>query len=138
MKNQIGSTKISPYIYPGLQEKIQMELNIKRLKSKKPEIGNCYMMICESLNFNPEDISKKTGVRDIVKKRQLIIYILNTEYKFILKQIGKLFGNMHHSTIIHSRDIIANLLQVSDFDTKNLMKVYLANKNIIKYRYGIE
>jgi chromosomal replication initiation ATPase DnaA len=136
MKNLFGN--ISPYIYPGLQEKIQMELNIKRINAKKPNIGNCYEMVCEALNFDSERLAKKNKKKEVVKERQLVAYILATEYKFVLKEIGKLLGGLDHSTIIHSRNIIANLLEVNEFDTKNLMKLYLVNKNIIKYRYGIE
>lgn len=136
MKSLFGN--ISPYIYPGLQQEIRIELNIKRIKSRKPDIGNCYEMICEALNFDSERLAKKNKKKEIVKERQLVTYILATEYKFVLKEIGKLFGGLDHTTIMHSRNTISKLLEVNEFDTKNLMKLYSVNKNIIKYRYGIE
>lgn len=51
---------------------------------------------------------------DVVAVRHFMMYLLCEKGWFSLMAISKKFGSRDHSTTIHARDKIANLLQVKD------------------------
>ncbi|OAL10274.1 hypothetical protein A6V39_02410 [Candidatus Mycoplasma haematobovis] len=77
-------------------------------------------IICKKLNFKPEELLENNRKKDIVLKRDIVIYILKKRLNISITNIGKMF-NKNHSTIIHSLKKIEKKLENKDF------KKYLDN-----------
>lgn len=101
------------------QPELSVKEQFKRIKEKFSEISGYH-------------ISQLTGAsrsRDLVEWRHLMIY---TCYKTIhapLKVIAKMLGGYHHSTIIHAKDSIHDLLEAKD---KAIINKYNQIKHLIK------
>lgn len=72
--------------------------------------------------------------REVVLKRQIIMYYLRKDYQFTYEAIGKLF-NRHHATVIHAEKLISSFIEMGDKQTlksvENLQKVLENVKNIL-------
>lgn len=72
--------------------------------------------------------------REVVLKRQIIMYYLRKDYQFTYEAIGKLF-NRHHATVIHAERLIESFIEIGDAQTlksvENLQKVLENVKNIL-------
>lgn len=90
---------LSPYIVPGLPK--------KRTTTTQDIIVEA---VCSQYNLIFEVICKRTRKRNIVEARQVIMYLLCHYTTASLKRIGDLFGGYDHTTVIHSRKQIADLL----------------------------
>lgn len=71
-------------------------------------------IICKKLNFKTEDLFENTRKKDIVLKRDIVIYILKKRLNISITNIGKIF-NKNHSTVIHSLKKIEKKLENKDF-----------------------
>ena len=76
-----------------------------------------------------EDILSKSRRREVVLSRHLITYYCYRKRIGSLAWIGKKLGNKDHSTVIHARDGIEDLLQVKD---NNLMPLYEITKHLLE------
>src|SRR5690242_11908025 len=90
---------LSPYIVPGLPK--------KRTHTTQDVIVDA---VCNSYNIVFDVLLKRTRKRQIVEARQVIMYLLCLYTTVSLKKIGELFGGYDHTTVIHSRKQISNLL----------------------------
>lgn len=59
-----------------------------------------------------ERMKSKTRKREVVYARQICMYFICAKTNISLKTIGELFGERDHTTVIHSRDNIKNLIDV--------------------------
>jgi chromosomal replication initiation ATPase DnaA len=100
---------LSPYIVPGLPR--------KRTTTTQDIIVEA---VCNQYNLIFEAICKRTRKRNIVEARQVIMYLLCHYTTASLKRIGDLFGGYDHTTVIHSRKQITDLLY-TDRDLANRM-----------------
>jgi chromosomal replication initiation ATPase DnaA len=55
-------------------------------------------------------IKSKSRKRELVEIRQIFCYFCFLQYGYTLKAIGKILGHRDHSTVIHARDNVKNLL----------------------------
>jgi len=62
-------------------------------------------------NVDSENIYKKTRKKEIVKPRQLIMYILREDYSMPYPTIGQKLGGRDHTTVIHSYEKIKRELK---------------------------
>ena len=60
-------------------------------------ISNCY-------NINEESVYDKTRKKEVVKPRQVIMYILREDFNISFPSIGEKMGGRDHTTVIHSCD----------------------------------
>lgn len=65
--------------------------------------------VCDMKNIRYEDMKKQTRKREIVYARQLCTYMLKKRTKLALREIGELFADQDHSTILHSIKVINDL-----------------------------
>ncbi|MGL4768731.1 MAG: DnaA ATPase domain-containing protein [Mycoplasmoidaceae bacterium] len=82
-------------------------------------------IICNLYNINKNDVTSKSRKKDVKDARNLCIYIIRKTLKYSYNDIGKLFSNRNHSTIIDSYKLleskIKNNQEYSDF-VNNIMK----------------
>ncbi|MFH1402400.1 MAG: chromosomal replication initiator protein DnaA [Patescibacteria group bacterium] len=67
--------------------------------------------VAEFYGIEESFIYKKTRKKEIVKPRQLIMYLLREDYNISYPSIGEKLGGRDHTTVIHSCDKIRNSLK---------------------------
>ena len=100
---------------------------------------NLIIDICQFFNISVEDMKSKSRLGKVVKCRHVVSFILYLNTPLTLKSIGEHVGNRDHSTIIHSIDLVKDLMEynkgfrekiqeLKDFleNEKNYKKIYLA------------
>jgi chromosomal replication initiator protein len=83
------------------------------------------------IDITIEDLKSKTRKRDFVICRQLCMYLLKLNLPISLKTIGHTFGNRDHSTVIHAKHCIDNILNQygSSLEKKAVINVLNAMKH---------
>lgn len=91
-------------------------------------ITNC---VCEYFRIEKSEIMSKKKTKNINEARQITIYLISELISVPLVSIGDFFGR-DHSTIIHARDKITDLVE-----TNQQYSTYIKDlKNIIENRKG--
>lgn len=67
--------------------------------------------VCDVCEIDPEKLMAKTRTRNVVKARQIAMYLLRKKTSLSLKQIGSFFGGFDHGTIIYSCKTVENLME---------------------------
>lgn len=65
-------------------------------------------------SLKESDITGKSKRQDLVRARQICIYLMCDMLSVPLISIGKVMGGRDHSTIIYARDKIADLMRLND------------------------
>ena len=68
-------------------------------------------IIANYFNLDEENIYKKTRKKEVVRPRQLIMYLLREDFGMAYPAIGQKLGGRDHTTVIHSYEKIKNDLQ---------------------------
>ncbi len=84
--------------------------NIKPKKTIAPK--DVIKIIADFYNINEESIYEKTRKKEIVKPRQLIMYILREDFNVSYPSIGQKLGGRDHTTVMHSCEKIKNDIKV--------------------------
>lgn len=103
------------------RKEIDLELAKKIIKnfvksiSREVSIDFIQKTVCEHFEVPVDKLKEKTRKRNVVQARQLSMYLAKNFTKNSLKIIGKHFGGRDHSTVIHSCQMVQNLM---DTDTE--------------------
>ena len=93
------------------------ELNLNEIKnliknSIKPKkmisVKEIIKIIADFYNLEEDIIYKKTRKKEVVKPRQIIMYILREDFNISYPSIGEKLGGRDHTTVIHSCEKINN------------------------------
>jgi len=96
------------------------ELNLNDVKdliknSAKPKkmvsIKDLIKIVADFYNINPDDICDKTRRKEVVRPRQVTMYILREDFSTSYPTIGEKMGGRDHTTVIHSCEKIKNDLK---------------------------
>lgn len=68
-------------------------------------------IISDFYNIDEENIYRKTRKKEVVKPRQLIMYILREDFSIPYPTIGQKLGNRDHTTVIHSYEKIRKAIK---------------------------
>ena len=85
-------------------------LEIKNLikNNTKPKknisVKDVIKLISNFYNINEESVYDKTRKKEVVKPRQVIMYILREDFNISFPSIGEKMGGRDHTTVIHSCD----------------------------------
>ncbi len=74
-------------------------------------------------NIEEESIYNKTRRQEVVKPRQLTMYILREDYNISFPAIGQKLGNRDHTTVMHSCEKIRNELKNNPDLTSELNQI---------------
>ncbi|SRR3989339_303862 len=85
--------------------------NIK--PKKNSSIKDVIKTIAEYYNITEEEIYEKTRKKDVVKPRQIIMYILREDFNVSYPTIGEKLGGKDHTTVMHSYEKIKEDLKVN-------------------------
>ncbi len=90
--------------------------NMKPTKNITPkEVIN---IVADYYNINPTVIYEKTRKKEVVKPRQIIMYILREDVGISYPTIGEQLGGRDHTTVIHSCDRVKKMIE----DDQNLQQ----------------
>lgn len=104
LTNLITQSEIKKIVLSLSDVKNYLKNNIKAKKSVSiPEIVKT---VADYYHVNDSLIYNKTRRKDIIKPRQIIMYILREEYDISYPVIGDKLGGRDHTTVIHSYEKI--------------------------------
>ncbi len=66
--------------------------------------------VCKYFEVNLELLRRRKRNRYIVEPRQVCMYFLSKYTKISLKEIGEKLGGYDHTTVIHAKNTISNLI----------------------------
>jgi len=98
----------SPLTLGEVENLIKNNTKAKKLISAKEVVKK----IAEFYDITEENIYEKTRKKEIVKPRQLIMYILREDFGVSYPSIGQKLGGRDHTTVIHSCEKIRRDLKV--------------------------
>lgn len=78
---------------------------------------------CTYFNISKNDLIGKNKRQEIVRARQICIFLMCDMLALPLVAIGKIMGGRDHSTIIYARDKIGELMRVNDKVLKDINDV---------------
>jgi len=78
---------------------------------KSVSVQDVVKTVADFYNIDEESIYQKTRRKEIVKPRQVVMYILREEFSVSFPSIGQKLGGRDHTTVIHSCDKIKNDIQ---------------------------
>ena len=95
--------------------------NVKPKKSVS--VKDVIKQVADFYNLEEDIIYKKTRVKEVVKPRQLIMYILREHFNVSYPTIGQKLGGRDHTTVIHSCEKIKNDLKVDSLLIKEVEQI---------------
>jgi chromosomal replication initiator protein len=87
------------------------ELNINEIRNilknnTKPKkllsVKDVVKTVCEFYNLSEDNIYNKTRRKEVVRPRQVVMYILREDFNVSFPSIGEKLGGRDHTTVIHS------------------------------------
>lgn len=108
------------------------ELNLNDIKdliknSAKPKkmvsIKDLIKIVADFYNINPDDICDKTRRKEVVRPRQVTMYILREDFSTSYPTIGEKMGGRDHTTVIHSCEKIKNDLKNDQLLNQQLSQI---------------
>ncbi len=79
--------------------------------NQKVSIEDVVRKVADYYNIDQENIYKKTRKKDVVRPRQIIMYILREDFHVSFPTIGEKLGGRDHTTVIHSCERIRQILK---------------------------
>ena len=69
---------------------------------KNVSISDIVKIVTSFYNINEQSVYEKTRRKEIVKARQIIMYLLREDFSISYPMIGQKLGGKDHTTVIHS------------------------------------
>ncbi len=89
--------QVLKYLIPGGERRITMESVLRA--------------VAEHFQLQPAQLKQKSNTRQIVYPRQIAMYLIKELTQSSLPEIGRMFGDKHHTTVLHSVQKIEGLRQ---------------------------
>ncbi len=108
------------------------ELNLNEVKNliktnakpkKAVSVKDVIKAIADFYNIEEASIYEKTRRKEVVKPRQLIMYVLREEFDVSYPSIGQKLGGRDHTTVIHSCEKIKNELKTNHLLVQELKQI---------------
>lgn len=80
------------------------------LPGQKSEVDKVIMAVADAYGFTPEEIVGERGLQDVAFARHVAMTIAYEYCRMSLQQVGKEFGNRHHTSVMHARKRINRLI----------------------------
>lgn len=101
-------------IYIGLDEAKRMQYILSRgniNNENKASFIKSY--ICNYYRLKAEDIESQSRRREPTLARQVCMYFLCEKTKLILNEIGAMFGNRTHTTVLYAKQTVLDLIDTN-------------------------
>ena len=118
--NIIGQIKVRGNLtLKDIEEQLRTKLKTKRNIS----IADVIKKVCEYYKIKEEYIYNKTRKKEIIKPRQIIMYLLREHYDVSYPTIGEHLGGRDHTTVIHSYEKIKSDLVKDSYLAKDIENI---------------
>lgn len=91
--------------------------------SKKPittDHKQVLSTVCNFFNISLKDLTGPKRQKEMVLSRHIAMYLLSEELKLTVERIGQILGGRDHTTVMHGRDRIKNLIN-NDRETQRML-----------------
>ncbi|MEK7117239.1 MAG: helix-turn-helix domain-containing protein, partial [Patescibacteria group bacterium] len=93
-----------------IKELIKNNVKQKKTLSYKEVVK----IVSEFYKIDEESIYEKTRRKEVIKPRQIIMYILREDFSISYPSIGEKMGGRDHTTVIHSCEKIKKDIKLDD------------------------
>lgn len=90
---------------------------------KMVSVNELIKIISDFFNVDAQSITNKTRRKEVVKPRQIIMYILREDFNISYPTIGEKLGGRDHTTVIHSCEKIRNDLKIDNSLSQQLNQI---------------
>ncbi len=108
----IGQARIKGGVLNIQDIKEILKKNIKPLKTLT--IGQVIKIIADFYSIDEKNLFKKTRKKEIVKPRQIAMYLLREDLNTSYPYIGQKFGQRDHTTVIHAYRKINEAIKIDE------------------------
>ncbi len=91
-----------------------------KIDKKEVSINNIEQVVCEQMQVSRDSIRSKSRKQDVAQARQMIMYLSKKHTDLSLAAIGELMGGRTHATVLHSCQVVENLMSVSSQFTEQV------------------
>ena len=91
--------------------------------SKSVSVKDVLKAIAQFYDIEESSITDKTRKKEVVKPRQIAMYILREDYNISYPAIGAKLGGRDHTTVIHSYDKVKNDIKTNNQLIQELTKI---------------
>ncbi len=91
-----------------VQEALKDQVRTNKQDLTSDRIVDC---VCQYFSVNKNDLIGKKKNKEIVEPRQISMYLICEMLDLPLSSIGEIFGGRDHTTVIHARDKITQLVK---------------------------
>ena len=86
-------------------------------------VNELIKIVSEFFNIEPENIKDKTRRKEVVRPRQITMYILREDFNISFPTIGEKLGGRDHTTVIHSCEKIKKDLKIDNTLSQQLNQI---------------
>ncbi len=86
-------------------------------------VNDLLKIISDFYNIEPENIKNKTRRKEVVRPRQIAMYILREDFNISFPTIGEKLGGRDHTTVIHSCEKIKKDLKIDNTLTQQIGQI---------------
>lgn len=108
----IGQARIKGGVLSIQDIKEILKKNIKPLKTLT--VGQVIKIIADFYSIDEKNLFKKTRKKEVVKPRQIAMYLLREDLNTSYPYIGQKFGQRDHTTVIHAYRKINELIKTDE------------------------
>jgi chromosomal replication initiator protein len=90
---------------------------------KMISVNDLIKIVSDFFNIEPDSIKDKTRRKEVVRPRQITMYILREDFNISFPTIGEKMGGRDHTTVIHSCEKIKKNLKIDNSLTQQLSQI---------------
>lgn len=105
----------SYYAFPGLKQSQLTSRERRQLKGRPKNVHQFILQtICDYYNVPEEKVRQRNRKREWVWCRHVFFYLCWKYTGLSLKQIANFLGGFDHTTVIHGRDTVLDIMQYNE------------------------
>ncbi len=105
------------------QNEIKLLIKNNIVPKKTASIKDVIRIVSDFYHIEESSIYEKTRRKEIVKPRQIAMYLLREDFSVSYPTIGEKFGGRDHTTVIHSCDKIKDSIKKDEVLVEELLQI---------------
>lgn len=93
---------------------------------------------CNASSINIHELKVKTRKRLILQPRQILMFLINSNFNYSLVRIGSLLGGFDHATVLHSCNVVRNLYETDKQYRLELDRIIDKMENNLKVKIHLK